>query len=148
MGIHIRKATARDMEAVHALVRELAEFEREPAAVITTPEIYRRDFEAGVFDVLVAEDGAGEVVGMVLYFTAYSTWKGKMVYLDDFVVKQALRGRGIGRMLFEALLEETEKKGVALLKWQVLDWNEPAQEFYKKYGAEIEKNWWNGKIVF
>jgi GNAT superfamily N-acetyltransferase len=143
----IRKAIKSDMHAVHALVYELAVYEKAPEAVITTIAEYETDFENGVFQVLVAENDAQEVVGIMLYYLAYSTWKGKMVYLDDFVVRESARGAGIGQLLWTELLAESRKMGAKLLKWQVLDWNEPALNFYKKIGADIETDWLNGKLV-
>jgi GNAT superfamily N-acetyltransferase len=145
--IHIRKAKKSDMRAVHALVYELAVYEKAPDAVLTTVAEYEMDFENKVFDVLVAENEAQEVVGIMLYYLAYSTWKGKMVYLDDFVVRESARGAGIGALLWTELVHQSRKMGAKLLKWQVLDWNEPALNFYKKIGAEIETDWLNGKLV-
>ncbi|MBL7826054.1 MAG: GNAT family N-acetyltransferase [Saprospiraceae bacterium] len=140
----IRPATEADMPAVHALVYELAVYEREPEAVFTTPEEYLRDFQAGRFECRVAEV-KGQVVGMTLFYEAYSTWKGRMLYLDDFVVQEAHRGTGIGQQLFEDFLEEGRRRNCRLVKWQVLDWNEPAVRFYERNHCIIEKNWWNVK---
>ncbi len=143
--VQIRPATEADMPAIHALVCELAIYERSPEAVVTNPTEYVRDFRAGRFECFVAEM-SGRVVGMALYFIAYSTWKGSILYLEDLVVTEAHRRSGIGRRLFEAVLEEGRRRGCRLLKWQVLDWNEPAIAFYRRYGAIIETDWWNGKI--
>lgn len=143
--IQIRPATEADMPAVHALVYELAVYEKSPEAVVTTPEEYARDFRDGRFECFVAEGPRG-IVGMALFFLAYSTWKGPMLYLDDLVVTQDHRRSGVGRRLFEAVLEEGRRRGCRLVKWQVLDWNEPALAFYRKYNAIIETDWWNGKI--
>lgn len=145
--IRIREATEADMPAVHALVYELAVFEKAPDAVITTPATFLMDFRNGLFQCQVAEC-EGLVVGMILYHLAYSTWKGKMLYLEDFVVTEAYRRLGVGQMLFDAFLEAGRKASCRLVKWQVLDWNEPAILFYKKNGSIIEKDWWNGKIIF
>ena len=109
-----------DMPAVHALVYELALYEREPEAVFTTPEEYLRDFQAGRFECRVAEIDS-EVVGMTLFYEAYSTWKGRMLYLDDFVVKESHRGEGIGQLLFDDFVAEGRRRGCRLVKWQVLD---------------------------
>ncbi len=143
--IRIRSATEADMSAVHALVYELAVYEKAPEAVVTTPTEYARDFREGRFECLVAET-SNAIVGIALYFMGYSTWKGKMLYLDDLVVAEVYRRRGIGQRLFEAVLEEGRRRGCRLVKWQVLDWNEPALSFYRRYGAIIETDWWNGKI--
>lgn len=147
MNITIRPATEADLPAIHALVYELAVYEKEPESVTTTPAEYLEDFRNGLFEAQVAE-ADGQVVGMVLYFMAYSTWRGKMLYLDDFVVKEAYRRFGIGQMLFDAYVAEGRARGCRVIKWQVLDWNEPALNFYRKNNAIIETNWWNGKMVF
>jgi GNAT superfamily N-acetyltransferase len=78
----------------------------------------------------------------------YSTWKGRMLYLEDFVVKERSRRQGIGQLLFDAFLAEAKARGCRLAKWQVLDWNTPAVNFYEKQSAIIEQEWWNGKILF
>ncbi len=144
--MHIRKATPADMPAVHSLVRELAVYERAEPEFTASLEDYERDFEAGIFKVLLAEE-ANRVLAMALYHFAYSTWKGRMMYLEDFVVTESRRGEGIGRVLFDAFLLEAWHQGCRLVKWQVLDWNEPALNFYRKYDVMIEKEWWNGKLL-
>ena len=145
MEVTIRKATVGDIPAIHALVRELAEYERGLDLVTTTPESYQEDFKDKVFDAFVAEKG-GEVVGMALYYLVFSTWRGRMLYLEDFIVKEAERGAGIGAKLFDAFMEEAKRQDVALVKWQVLDWNEPAINFYKKYNAVFDQEWFDCKI--
>jgi GNAT superfamily N-acetyltransferase len=143
--VTIRPATLTDMPAVHALMYELAVYEKAPEAVEATVEEYQEDFRNGLFESQVAEMD-GRVVGMILYFMTYSSWKGKMLYLDDFVVTASHRRYGIGQMLFQAFLDEARRRGCRLVKWQVLDWNEPALEFYRKNEAILETEWWNGKI--
>lgn len=143
-SIQIRVATEQDVAAMHALMFELAVFEKEPEAVETTVEEYLNDFRNGLFEGLVAE-ADGQVIGMTLYFMAYSSWKGKMLYLDDFVVNEAWRGKGVGQLLYDAFIAEARRRGCRLAKWQVLDWNEPAVQFYRKNEAEIETGWWNVK---
>jgi GNAT superfamily N-acetyltransferase len=144
-GIKIRKAKEEDMDAVHSLVSELAAFEKAADKVITNPEVYRQDGfgEKPCFEVLVAEDENGEILGMALYFMVYSTWKGKMLFLDDLVVREAHRSKGIGKMLMDALNLECKERGIALMRWQVLDWNTSAIRFYEKLGAVISKEWYN-----
>lgn len=146
MSIKIRAALVTDMPAVHALVYELAVYENAPESVTATVADYSKDFEADIFQVLIAENEQKDVVGMMLYFVAYSTWRGKMVYLDDFVVRENQRGNGIGQLLWDALLAESRRLEARLLKWQVLDWNTPAVRFYERADAIIEKEWWNGKL--
>lgn len=145
MNIHIRAAVAADLPAIHNLVRELAIYERAEEQFIASIEEYERDFAEGIFKALVAELD-GRVAGMALYYMAYSTWKGRMLFLEDFVVEPDSRRYGLGQLLFDAFLEEGRREGCRLVKWQVLDWNEPALRFYEKNEAVIEKEWWNGKI--
>lgn len=144
MEVIIRKAEKKDLPAIHGLVRELAIYEKAEPEFVATLEDYKRDFEAGFFEATVAEQ-EGEVVGMALYYDSYSTWKGRMLFLEDFVIAESMRRSGIGQQLFEGVLEEARRKECKLVKWQVLDWNEPALRFYDKNEAIIEKEWWNGK---
>ena len=141
----IRPGNADDLPAVHELVRELAIYEKEEAAFTATLEDYRRNFAAGVFEYIVAET-EGEVVGMCLYYLTWSTWKGRMLYLDDFVVRERYRRTGLGQRLYDALLARAAELDCRLVKWQVLDWNEPAIRFYEKNDAVIERGWWNVKV--
>lgn len=141
----IRQATAKDLPVLHNLVLELAEYEKAAHEFTATLGDYQRDFQEGVFEALVAE-ADGEIAGMALYYMTYSTWKGKMLYLEDFVVREAYRRKGIGEALFDTFLATAKAKGCRLAKWQVLDWNEPAIQFYRKKSATIEQEWWNGKI--
>jgi len=143
-NITIRPATEADIPSIHALVYELAVYEKEPEAVFTTPEEYLEDFRKGLFESHVAEID-GKVVGMTLFFMMYSSWKGKMLYLDDFVVNEQYRRYGVGQKLYDDFIEEGRRRRCRLVKWQVLDWNEPAINFYKKNEAIIEKGWWNVK---
>jgi GNAT superfamily N-acetyltransferase len=147
MEITIRMATLKDMEAVHQLVNELAIYEKEPEAFVAPLSAYQEDFKNGIFEIQVAEM-EGKIVGMIFYYMAYSTWKGKMLYLEDFVVAQKWRGKGVGQMLFDRFLQTAHEKNCVMVKWQVLDWNEPAINFYVKNGATVEKGWYNVKIIF
>ena len=144
-NITIRTATRDDLAAILGLVKALAEYEKAPDEVRVTLDVYHRDWAAGRFESIVAVLH-GHVVGMCLYYMAYSSWKGAILYLDDFVVAPDQRGRGIGKLLFDQILAIAERRGAAMVKWQVLDWNAPALNFYAKYNAVIEKEWWNGKI--
>ena len=148
MRIQIRQGTEQDLPAVHALVGELARFERAEDSFVATEADYLADFREKFFATVVAEDTeAGKIVGMVLYNFAYSTWKGRMLYLEDFVVDPAYRGHGIGQRLWDVLKERGRERGCRLMKWQVLDWNEDAIRFYKRQNAEIEEEWHNGKLT-
>ena len=146
--ISIRKATPEDMHAVHTLVRELALFEKSPEEVDTSPEAFRADGfgERPFFECLVAEHPEDGIIGITLYYFGYSTWKGKMLYLDDLVVTQRYRRKGIGSQLMEALIAAAKAAGVTHMRWQVLDWNTPAIEMYKKLGAELDGGWVNCKL--
>lgn len=139
----IRKATPADMAGVHALVRELALYEKAPDQVITDPESFQLDLSDRWFDCLVAEAAGGEIVGIALYYRAYSTWRGRMIYLDDLVVKESERGNGTGLRLLKALARVGLDEKATRIKWQVLDWNAPAIRFYERLGAEISQEWYN-----
>ena len=147
MAIEIRKATIKDIPAIHQLVKELAIYEKEGDAVTATVEDYQRDFLEELWDSTVAVDGDA-IVGITIYFNTYSTWKGKMFWLEDFVVTESYRRTGLGQQLWDAIVEEAKNTNCVMMKWQVLDWNKPALKFYEKNKALIEKNWWNGKIFF
>jgi len=144
MNIQIRKATAADCAPMLGLIQELAEYEKAPEEVTVTLEHFT---ESGfgpnpVWWAFVAE-ADGKMVGMALYYIRYSTWKGQRMYLEDIVVTEAWRGRGVGKLLFDALMQEGKAKGLSGMMWQVLDWNEPAIRFYKKYQAEFYPEWIN-----
>jgi len=146
-SITINKATESHIPGIFALVEELAIYEKARDEMTMTIDKYHTSFSQGEFEAIVAinED---EVIGTCIYYDTFSTWKGKMLYLEDFVVKEAFRKYGIGQQLYDRLLEIAKEKKCSLAKWQVLDWNEPAINFYKKNNATIEKEWWNCKVVF
>ncbi|MFN0275441.1 MAG: N-acetyltransferase family protein [Chitinophagales bacterium] len=151
MKIILRKASAEDMLQIHTLVYELAVFEKAPEQVSTTEEVYRRDgFEENRFDVIVAEDTdlpkEKSIIGMALTYWAYSTWKGKYLWLEDLIVTENYRGKGIGKMLFDSVLEKCIEEQAELLRWQVLDWNNPAISFYDKYNTFYQKEWVTCKL--
>jgi GNAT superfamily N-acetyltransferase len=145
MTLNIRFATRNDLPAVHALVGELAEFEQASEEFIADLACYERNFDEGVFEVLLAELD-GEVAGMALYYLTFSTWKGRMLYLEDFVVRQQVRGNGVGQALFDAFVQRARELDCRLVKWQVLDWNVDAIRFYERQQALIEREWYNGKL--
>lgn len=144
---NLRKASPDDAASILALVQELAVFEKAPEAVKTTVQDYRAGLETGLFQCLVLEI-EGKVIGMALYFPYFSTWGGKTMYLEDFIVTESHRGQGFGRMLFEAFLEQAKAQKAVKAKWQVLDWNEPARRFYLRYGATLIPGWENGVLEF
>lgn len=140
----IRKAVKNDLPGILALVQELAEYERAPQEVTATIEVYEASFKKGIFDALVAELD-GQIIGTALYYITFSTWKGPMMYLEDFVVSEKHRGAGIGLKLFNRFLEESRQAGAVLCKWQVLEWNEPAIRFYKRLPTVFDDEWINVK---
>lgn len=143
----IRKGTPADVEGALMLIKELAEYEKAPDAVINTVERMIEDGfgDKPVFEFFVAED-AGAIVGLALYYYAYSTWKGKFLYLEDLIVTESYRGRGLGKQLFDAIIYKAKEESVALVGWQVLDWNKPAIDFYKKLGASLHPEWVNCRL--
>jgi GNAT superfamily N-acetyltransferase len=153
-NVVIRPGTRQDLPAVLALIKELAEYERAPHEVDNTVERMEADGfgPEKVFDFIVAEasraEADGDIVGIALYFWSYSTWKGKCMYLEDFVVSEKYRRTGLGKQLFEELIRIAQAKDARRLSWQVLEWNEPAINFYKKIGAELDPEWLNGRLTY
>lgn len=141
----IRKAAETDMAAIFQLIVDLAAFEEAAHEVNTSVAILRRDWVADKlwFDCYVAEHATAGIVGIALYFYGYSTWNGRMLYLEDLMISQAFQRQGIGRALVGALVKEAQTKGVKQMRWQVLDWNESAIRMYKKIGAEVNGGWLN-----
>ncbi|MDB5151997.1 MAG: acetyltransferase family protein [Mucilaginibacter sp.] len=143
----IRIAKKQDCPRLLDLVHELALFERAPQEVTVTLEEFE---DAGfgnkpVWKAFVAE-ADGLIVGFALYYIRYSTWKGCRMYLEDLIITESWRGKGIGRLLFDRLVQEARELGFNGMTWQVLDWNEPAINFYKKYEATIEAGWLNASL--
>lgn len=150
MEINIRRAIKEDAASIMHLIHELAIYEREPDAVtVDFDHFVESGFgEHPVWFAFVAETG-GKVVAFALYYIRYSTWKGQRLYLEDLLVEEKMRGLGIGKILFDRLIEECKEKQYSGMVWQVLDWNEPAINFYKKYeGVMIDKGWLNCSLVF
>ncbi len=146
MNFIIRKGTEQDIPGMFRLVKELAEFERAPEAVVNTEQQLLIDgFEPNsIYKVIIAEAAdTNEVIGMALYYTAFSTWKGRIFYLDDLVVTESYRRYGIGRKLIHEVLKAAHEAGTNQIRWQVLDWNTPAVEFYRSLGATLEPEWIN-----
>lgn len=148
-AITIRKAEMRDAPALLTLIRELAHYEKAPEEVTNTVEAIERDgFGTNpAFECLLAEVD-GEVAGISLWYIRYSTWKGKMLYLEDIIVTERHRGKGIGKLLLAETRKIAEDAGMAGMTWQVLDWNEPAIAFYKQYPVTLDEEWINVKWMF
>ncbi len=147
MAVHIRRAKKEDCPRLLELVTELAIYEKAPDDVTVTLEHFA---ESGFGDkpvwwAFVAEED-GVIQGFALYYIRYSTWKGQAMYLEDIIVTEAMRGKKIGKLLFDRLIEEAKEKKFNRIIWQVLKWNEPAINFYKKYNAELDGEWFNCSI--
>ncbi|MBO9657363.1 MAG: GNAT family N-acetyltransferase [Chitinophagaceae bacterium] len=147
MQIEIRKATKEDCPRLMELITELAVYEKAPEQVTVNFDHF---VESGFGDqpvwwAFVAEVD-GKVEGFALYYIRYSTWKGQRLYLEDLIVTEKMRGKGLGKLLFDQLIRETRDKGFTGMVWQVLDWNEPGINFYKKYNAEFDGGWINCSI--
>ena len=142
--VKVREGKKEDLPHVLELVKELAEYEKALHQVTNTVAQMEVDGfgPQPVFGFFVAEKQAA-IVGISLYYYRYSTWKGRRIYLEDIVVKKTERGNGIGKMLFDRTMQFTLEAGCSGLVWQVLDWNEPAINFYKKYNAAFDGEWVN-----
>ncbi|KAI9016703.1 sortase-like acyltransferase [Hyaloraphidium curvatum] len=150
MSFIVRNAKVEDCERMLELVKELATFEKAPEQVVVTLDEFR-DSGFGPnpsWFAFVAESKTGAVEGMALCYVRYSTWKGEVLYLEDLVVTEALRGQGAGKLLFEECIAETKRRGYRRMAWQALEWNTPALEFYAKYGSSFDKEWVNCSIDF
>lgn len=144
----IRDAVPGDEKSIHELIVELAVYERAPNEVTNTVEQLRIDlFEDRICDAIVVEENS-KVVGFALFYTSYSTWKGRCLYLEDFYVREENRRNGIGSKLFNRVVEIAKERGVKRMDWQVLEWNEPGLNFYKKENAILDPEWVNGRLFF
>lgn len=148
--IYIRRAEASDCMQILELVQELADYERAPDEVTISLEHFTESGFGlnpvwwGFVATIPSEKD--NIVAFALYYIRFSTWKGQAMYLEDILVTEKMREKGIGTMLFDRLVEEARQKGLKRICWQVLDWNEPAINFYKKYNASFDGEWINCAI--
>jgi len=147
MEISIRKGLKTDIPDLLQLVKELAAYEKAPNEVTVTIEQMEHDgFGPGpIFHYFVAESDC-KIIGIALYYIKYSTWKGKCVFLEDIIVTEQFRKHGIGKMLFDEVVKIAKEMKVKRLEWQVLEWNDPAINFYKKLDANFDSEWLNCKL--
>ena len=142
MSFIIRKGLENDMQSVFNLITELAVFEKEPDAVEITVEDLKKDgfSKNPKFKIFVAEE-ENTIIGIALFYERYSTWKGKTIHLEDLIVKQSMRGSGLGTALLDEVVKYGNSMGVKRIGWEVIDWNEPAIKFYEKKGANVMRDW-------
>jgi len=142
MEFQVRKATKNDMPSVLKLINELAVYEREPDAVeVTVADLERDGFgDQPLFNCFVAQ-AEDKIVGMALFYNRYSTWKGKTIHLEDLIVNEDYRGKGIGMQLYKKVMQFALEEKIKRVEWVVLDWNTPAVNFYKNTGASVFSEW-------
>ena len=147
--IIIRKGVETDLEQVLILVKELATYEKAPDEVeVTIEEMHNWGFgKDKLFEFFVAEQ-QHKIVGIALYYYKYSTWKGKCLFLEDIIITESYRRYGLGSKLFNKVVLVAKQQQVRRMEWQVLDWNQPAIDFYKKYKASLDAEWLNGKLTY
>jgi len=147
MDINLRFAVEEDCPRILELIHELAVYEKAPEEVtVTLQEFIDAGFgETPAWKAFVAADENG-ILGFALYYIRYSTWKGCRLYLEDFLVTENARGKGIGKLLFERVMKEAKDNNYNGMSWQVLDWNAPAINFYNKYAAQLETGWLNASF--
>ncbi|MEO9965974.1 MAG: GNAT family N-acetyltransferase [Reichenbachiella sp.] len=147
--MNLRKGTEADLPRLLELITELAIYENAEEQVVNTVE--RMKIEGfglkAVFGFFVIEN-EDKIVGAAVYYWRYSTWKGKRLYLEDLIVTEAVRGKGAGKILFDKMIAFGKEEGASGMMWQVLDWNKPAINFYKKYEATFDAEWLNCHIDF
>ena len=144
----IRKGVKNDLPAIFILIKELAEYEGAINEVTITLENLEQDgFRDHPWYWFLVAESNNEIIGLSFYWIRYSTWKGKFLFLEDFVIKEEYRRHGIGSKLFEKTIKICKDLKMNGMTWQVLDWNTQAIDFYKKYNANISSSWLNGKLT-
>lgn len=149
MEILIRQGEKSDLTVALELIKELATYEKALDQVTNTVDMMEEDGfgDNPIFGFFVAEQ-SGQIVGLSLYYYRYSTWKGKRLYLEDIIVTESYRGKGIGKVLLERTIQKAKDEECTGMMWQVLDWNETAINFYKKYDTKFDSEWVNCNVDF
>ncbi|OUV53381.1 MAG: GNAT family N-acetyltransferase [Flavobacteriales bacterium TMED113] len=148
MDIKIRKGIKKDLAEVLKLIKELAKYEKaEKEVIISVKDLENDGFGIHPYFWFLIAEIDNEIIGLSFYFIRYSTWKGKFLYLEDLVIKEKYRKKGVGSLLFEKTIKVCDELNCNGMSWQVLDWNKPAINFYKKYNAKISSTWLNGKLT-
>ena len=146
--IKIREASLGDEQSIYDLVKALAVYEKAPNEVINTPSQIAKDlFDDKICYAYVAEKN-NSIIAFALYYVSYSTWKGKSLYLEDLFVLPEYRKDGVGGLLFDEVVATAKRWKVKRMDWQILDWNEPALNFYQKKNAHLDSGWVNGRLFF
>lgn len=145
--INIRKGCNEDIPEALNLIKELAMYEKAPHEVEVDVEEMSINYRNKVFDFFVAEID-GQIIGLALYYYKYSTWKGKCIYLDDIIVTEKHRNKGIGKLLLQAVIQIAKEEKLRKIEWQVLKWNTPAIHFYKKFNTIFDDEWLNCKLTY
>ena len=144
----IREVVPEDVSSVLDLIKGLAEYEKDLAAVMNTDEKLHDDLFVHKYCEAFVAEVDNLIIGFALYFTSYSTWKGPCVYLEDLYVIPEHRSKGAGSKLFDRVVQVAKQRGVARMDWQILDWNQSAIDFYKRKNATIDEDWFNGRLFF
>lgn len=149
MSFTVRIGIKADLPKVMELIMELAKYENGEDQVSNSLEMMEKDGfgENPIYRFFVAESN-GHIVGTSIFYFRYSTWKGRRLYLEDIVVTENMRGKGVGKLLFDRTIEEAKLLDCTGMMWQVLDWNDPAINFYKKYNATLDDEWINCHLDF
>lgn len=148
MSFIIREAKIEDCEQAHKLIGELAEYEKAPQEfTLSLAEFMEDGFGPQPKYGMYVAELEGNAIGIALFYNKYSTWKGSCLYLEDLIVTKKYRGIGAGKALFERVIKEAANQNAGRMEWQVLDWNQPAIDFYLKYNADLDGEWLNGRFT-
>lgn len=148
MDITYRKAEKKDIKSMLSLIKELALYEKAPQEVTNNEKAMLEDgFGANpIFEAFIAEQ-KNTIIGLALFYISYSTWKGRALYLEDIIVTEKMRRYGIGKKLFDLVVQKAKEINAKRMHWQVLEWNTPAINFYEKIGADLDSEWINCKLT-